>query len=383
MKREKRGERGLRGLARRVLAPLPASVPPKIREQLTMLQFERLHTLVPLLCAAVIAGAVAMALAVLGELPLWQQLGPPAIIVGAMLAMLFVWLRGGAARDAATAERRLTSAVVLAAGLGLVAGLWCVNAFRETEQYRCVVAPAFIAITALAAAGGLTSVPKAAIAAMVTALAPIIVAMLLFDNLGLRAMAFTLMLVVALQAWLVRSKFAETVRMLELQDEIGRLAETDPLTGLSNRRGFMRKLEESMAAGETVTLAMVDLDGFKPANDLYGHHAGDRILQEVAARMETVCNGAACIARLGGDEFAVLFDARLDPGEALVQADAIRAVIALPYALDGNVMLISASVGTAGSPADGETPDALLIAADKALYAEKALRGHAGQRKAA
>ena len=273
----------------------------------------------------------------------------------------------------------LQKVVFVAGGLGLVSGVWTVNAFRETEQYYCVVAPVFLALSALVSANCLASVPRAATAAMACALAPIVIRMLVFDNLGIRTMAVMLVLIAALQHRLVQAKFHETVKMLTLQHEIVQLAEADALTGLKNRRAFTASLEAHLDTGTPMTVAMIDLDGFKAANDTHGHHAGDAVLVEVAQRMTTVAVSALCIARLGGDEFALVFDGSVSGTQAACEAEAVRAIIGLPYTVGDAMITISASIGVASSPADGTDLSALMQVADRALYTEKRQRRSKGK----
>lgn len=362
---------GWRGRIARAVAPFPEDAPATVRTPLIQLQYQRLHALTPLLCLTIAANTVAMALAVMGELPVWQQAIPPAILLGVTLWYALRWrpLRGVIDPDAA--HRRLQQSVFVAGGLGLVSGIWTVNAFRETEQYYCVVAPVFLALSALVSANCLTSVPRAASIAMATAMAPIVVRMLAFDNLGIRTMAVMLVMIAALQHRLVLAKFHETVRMLTLQHDIVQLAEADALTGLANRRAFGSRLEALLASGSHVTLAMVDLDGFKGANDAHGHHAGDAVLVEIGTRMTTVAVSATCVARLGGDEFALVFDGTVDAGQVEREVDAVRAVIGLPYVIGDAHIMLSASIGVAAAPGDGDSVSGLMQVADRALYREK------------
>ncbi|KAK0353333.1 hypothetical protein LTR94_017045 [Friedmanniomyces endolithicus] len=194
------------------------------------------------------ANAVAMALAVMGDLPLWQQVTPPALIFLACAISLLRWRGVPIATDARVQARSLKRVAHVATASGLVAGLWAVNAFTETEIYYCMVAPVFIGIGALVAATTLLSVPRAAIGAMGAAVLPILVKMALYDNLGVRAMAVMMAIVTVMQANLVLGKFRETVAMLVSQRDLARLAGTDVLTGLDNRLSFMRAIEGRRAA---------------------------------------------------------------------------------------------------------------------------------------
>ena len=356
------------------LSPFTAPVSEPVRDSLVMLQAERLHAMLPLLCLTIAANALAMSLAVLGDLPWWQQLAPPLIIIGTCLAILVRSRVRQTPLAPTDAYRQLRNASFVTAGLGLVAGLWCVNAFNETEKYYCMVAPVFIGIAALVSATCLLSVPRAAIIGMVMTVVPIIIKMALYDNLGVRAMAAMMIIIVLMQGSVVLSKFRETVAMLALQHELNQLAESDSLTGLDNRLAFMRKLDAQLVAGAPVMLALADLDGFKTINDNFGHQAGDAILIEVGRRMRQIGSSAISVARLGGDEFALLFPASYGTSQAEHEIEAIRATLPLPYCHGTIILSVGASIGCATSGGGATLGADLLALADQRLYVDKAAR---------
>ena len=366
------------GWMRRLLAtltsPFTTKVPIALQNGLLALQSQRLEAVIPLICLSVIANSLAMAIAVAGDLPLWQQIGPPALIVIGAVAVLAYSRWRGPPGNAAQARRQLSDTLVLAIAQGLIAGFWCVNAFTETERYYCMVAPVFIGIAALINASCLMSVPRAAVAGIVATLLPIIVKMMLYDNVGVRAMAVMMIVVGVTQGILVLAKFRETVATFVLQDELNRLALSDPLTGLSNRLAFRRTLDACLAQNDTVLIAMADLDGFKLANDTHGHHAGDEVLIGVAGRMKSLAVTARLIARLGGDEFVLLYVLASDSEQAMAEIRAIRAAVALPFAYGAAHIGISTCIGIATNPDDGAEAEVLLRAADGRLYQEKARR---------
>src|SRR4051812_26930449 len=256
------------------LSPFTAPVPEPVRASLIKLQHERLTRSLPLLCLAVAASAVAMALAVMGDLPLWQQIAPPVIIVGTCLIILLRVRLRPAPPDIETAYRGLGGALPVAIGLGAVAGAWCVNAFIETERYYCMTAPVFIGIAALVTASSLLAVPRAAIAGMAAAVVPIVIKLCTYDYIGMRAMAAMMVLITLMQARMILGTFRETVGMLTAQQELDRLARFDALTGLAGRRAFMDALQARLDGRVPILVALADLDRFKQANDQYGHNAG-------------------------------------------------------------------------------------------------------------
>jgi diguanylate cyclase (GGDEF)-like protein len=148
-------------------------------------------------------------------------------------------------------------------------------------------------------------------------------------------------------------------------------ADRDSLTGMLNRRAFMRELdteiERSMRYGRRFVLALCDLDDFKRINDTDGHPAGDRALEGVAALLERSIRASDYAFRIGGDEFALL----LPETDAAEAQEAVERIVA---ALAGDSVLaagLGISFGLALFPVHGKTPEELIRRADQALYAAK------------
>ena len=147
----------------------------------------------------------------------------------------------------------------------------------------------------------------------------------------------------------------------------------DPLTGLTNRLGFLVAAERGLAGGAwrgMPRLLLLDLDDFKAINDRHGHHAGDELLVGVSARLRASVRRGDVVARLGGDEFAVLLRGVRDDETARMVARRLVGAMAAPYTVGGVTMRAPTSVGVAtGMALDG--PAELLRRADAALYAAK------------
>ena len=153
------------------------------------------------------------------------------------------------------------------------------------------------------------------------------------------------------------------------------LARTDALTGLANRATFLDRLGLALAAshrGDTpFAVHYVDLDNFKDVNDSLGHHTGDVLLKTVAQRMTSAVRENDLVSRFGGDEFAILQSDVTDPSTAGTLAAKIRALLAEPYTIDGNVLRITATMGIALYAPEVENPAEILGQADRALYRAK------------
>jgi diguanylate cyclase (GGDEF)-like protein/PAS domain S-box-containing protein/excisionase family DNA binding protein len=151
----------------------------------------------------------------------------------------------------------------------------------------------------------------------------------------------------------------------------------DALTDLPNRTLLHDRLGHALRAsrrdGRPLALLLLDLDRFKEVNDTFGHHRGDDLLRQVAARLRGALRASDTIARLGGDEFAALLPGA-DEGGARAVATALRAALDVPLVIAGQALQLGASIGVALAPAHGEDAPTLLRHADTAMYAAK----HAG-----
>jgi diguanylate cyclase (GGDEF)-like protein len=153
------------------------------------------------------------------------------------------------------------------------------------------------------------------------------------------------------------------------------LAHYDQLTGLPNRTLLMDRLHQAISVSNrtsrSISLLYIDLDEFKPVNDIYGHSIGDKLLKEVGERLLSCLREGDTAARLGGDEFVViLLESELE--RAITVAHRILGTLRVPYEFGKKtISSISASVGIAIYPNDAEEIESLLAVADKAMYAAK------------
>ena len=161
------------------------------------------------------------------------------------------------------------------------------------------------------------------------------------------------------------------------QETASRLAHYDSLTGLANRFQMSQALEKILTSRHETTRAcavlLLDLDRFKQVNDTLGHPAGDELLKQVAQRLERATGQSGQVGRLGGDEFQVILPGRIERGMVGDLAGRIIHSLSQPYSIDGQRVVIGASIGIAVSPDDGTISDELIRNADLALYAAKDL----------
>lgn len=174
--------------------------------------------------------------------------------------------------------------------------------------------------------------------------------------------------------------FSDITERKRAEEEIQSLAFYDPLTQLPNRRLFLDRLQNALAASERYAdygaVLFLDMDHFKALNDTHGHDYGDLMLVEVAQRIRSCVREMDTVARLGGDEFVVLVesisqDAQEARENVLRVAEKIRESLARPYRLNGVEHLSSPSIGIALYHGEEDSLEALLKQADTAMYAAK------------
>jgi len=180
---------------------------------------------------------------------------------------------------------------------------------------------------------------------------------------------------------LIKSQRDLRVRQAETQklsEENRRIALTDALSGLPNRRDLLARLdrldERPAADADSLAIIFIDLDGFKDVNDTHGHQAGDALISSLSERLRQICPDNATLARVGGDEFAVLLESSNATATARELAEKIRDEVCLPVLVDRHVLQVGASIGVA-SDLDGPLhAHELLRRADTAMYHVK-MRG--------
>ena len=160
------------------------------------------------------------------------------------------------------------------------------------------------------------------------------------------------------------------------EQRIRHMAHHDELTGLPNRALLNDRLAQALGqagrTGRPLALLFLDLDGFKYINDSLGHQVGDRLLRTVAARLQGIVRSGDTVARLGGDEFVVMLVDLEQAGDAAAVAHTIVQAVSRPLRADERTLHVTASLGVATFPADGDSAELLLKHADAAMYRAKA-----------
>lgn len=168
-----------------------------------------------------------------------------------------------------------------------------------------------------------------------------------------------------------------SIRRKAAEQALYRKANYDRLTELPNQLLFMEHVETSLRKakrwGKQVAVLFVDLNGFKQINDTYGHASGDKILKEAAFRFQSALRSTDIICRYGGDEFLILLDEHNDAIDSAIGAvmGKIERTMQEPFYCGNDELILSASVGVALYPRDGDNAKALIESADHAMYRDK------------
>jgi diguanylate cyclase (GGDEF)-like protein/PAS domain S-box-containing protein len=167
----------------------------------------------------------------------------------------------------------------------------------------------------------------------------------------------------------------DTTERRRMEDDLRLLADTDPLTGIFNRRRFEdeveRRIRESQRFGDALTLLVIDVDGLKSINDRHGHHIGDEVLCAVGGALRAAVRETDIIGRLGGDEFVALLIRASRDGAERVAKDFLRCLQAEKVSSAAELVPINASVGIATLDSQHSDYQLLMRAADQAMYARK------------
>ena len=294
-----------------------------------------------------------------------------------------------AAMPVAAMRRQLRFSAALVATLGTVFTAWSLALAPYGDAYARTHVAFFMSITVIGCVFCLVHLRAAALALTVIVTVPFTAVFLMSGNLVLIAIALNFGMVSVIMTVLMFRHFGEFRALIRsrcelaaLSQENSRIAHSDSLTGLANRRSFFRDLQPLIdaadAEGREFALGMIDLDGFKPINDVYGHGAGDVVLAEVGRRLLDVLGPGAGLARLGGDEFAFVLPGSHGPDAMLRAGRDICDALETPIGLPTGVAQIGASIGFAVYPGMARDLAQLVERADYALYFAKGnRRGHA------
>jgi len=366
------------------------------KPELVRAQVNALTRQIPVLYMLLLANAVALAYTHYGTAPDWMTIHSVIVLGIICIARAIAWGRARVDVDNVDAcIRHLKRIRVLAVVISVLFTAWAIYMFGFGDAFQRGHVAYFISITVVGCIFCLVNFPPAALLVVGIVLGTFVIFFGTSDNEVYVAIAVNMALVSVMIVQIIRSFYANFAGLIETQNDLEvqhramidlsrqneALALIDPLTGLSNRRAFFATLEEtvnSVTDNETFAVAMIDLDGFKPVNDVHGHPSGDELLQQAGMRLRKILGPETLLARLGGDEFGVLLKGYDSPMALMATGKELCDDLNRPFILNGVTVQVSASLGFATYPTVARSPNGLFERADFALYhAKKNARGEA------
>lgn len=353
--------------------------------ELIKAQFSHFVTQVPLMYSVLLINTWALAINYYGEAPDWLSLYIPLFFAVICIVRMVKWLKQRNTNPSFDqAYNTLVRTNRLAGILTVMLTGWSLMLYPYGDSFMQAHIAFFMAITGV---GVIICMQQLRSAAFIIAISVNIPFAIFFGASGIQSFVIIagnmLLVTIALIAvTIVQSRnFANTidtrVKLEFANKENEKLANIDSLTGLTNRRQFFSRLKEefSKAEGEQKRLAVgiVDLDGFKLINDLYGHAFGDSLLMEVGTRLQELSDQSVSISRLGGDEFALVVTDNYSDEQLTQMGQRIRDTLCVPFASADVTVQISGSIGFAVYPYLAKTSLELYERADYALYQSKNL----------
>ncbi|MCD7060892.1 putative bifunctional diguanylate cyclase/phosphodiesterase [Pelagibacterium xiamenense] len=374
-------------LARKIAALF--SIPVHNRE-LMRSQARAFSRQVPLLYFVLVINTAALAITHLGTAPDYLTIWVPlALYAGALFRFMKWWRLRNKTLSYAEIVGMLRGTIRFSFILGIGFTSWALMLYPYGDAYAQSFVPFFMAVTVICIILCLMHMRAAAL----TITLIVIPAYTLFfgfsGNPVFVAMALNVCLVAGGLIYMLQTNYRDFANLIETQkalvakqaetqrlvDENLRLANMDSLTDLPNRRSFFTSLArrtDGDAQFGQFAVGVLDLDGFKPVNDLYGHAAGDRILFEVGRRLSGLSTDDVLIARLGGDEFGIIMDG-ITSQEAIERfGRTVCDLLADPFRLAEGTVQISGTIGFATARGAEDAPAHILERADCALYHAKA-----------
>ena len=355
---------------------------PHDNPELLKAQYQAFSHQLPLMYFILVTNTWALAVSHFNVAPLWLSIYVPVVFTILCGVRLVGWWRSKyvvptheMALRALTIANRLTSIITIAFSA------WALALVPYGDILARAHVAFYMAITVIGCIFSLMHLRPAAFTVAVIANLVFIAFFGSSGNLTFAAMAANSLLVTIAMLFILMGNYRDFARMVDAQasmkamsNENFRLANLDSLTGLPNRRQFFARLDEEFQLAQTqghrLAVGVLDLDGFKPVNDIYGHAVGDKLLMAVGERLTANCGKSTHLARLGGDEFALIVKDVSD-AELLARGAQMCAALRSPFVLPEATVHISASVGFTVFPELAFTATDLFEQADYALYHSK------------
>ncbi len=351
------------------------AVPAEIDDELAVAQYLRIKDQIPWLHVSIAVMVIAGFLADNSEPRVFGEVALGGLLLLAVAIRSFLWKKfSPSAVTPADARKQLGSSFLILLMFSAGATIWTLAEMEHRFSHENMFAPVILVLGALGTASCYASHPRTAMIPLLLCNLPLVLVLVAQVDIHSTAVAMAVLMISLLQTRLIVGRYQEMLANLMLNRATRLSARTDPLTGLGNRLVLSETLGDglhAMGTGPGPSVALIDLDGFKPVNDQHGHAAGDAVLVQVARRIEHAAGEGAVSVRMGGDEFAVIFQSA-SREEVNARCTEIMSTFAIPFMFESISIRLGASLGFAQAPEQGRTMRELLAAADHALYEMKA-----------
>lgn len=351
------------------------AVPVEIADELAVAQYLRIKDQIPWLHVSIAVMVVAGFLADNSEPRAFGEMALGALLLLVVVIRSYFWRKFAAGSvTPAEARKQLSSSFLILLMFCAGATIWTLAEMESRFSHENMFAPVILVLGALGTASCYASHPRTAMTPILLCNLPLVLVLVAQVDIHTTAVAMAVLMISLLQTRLIVGRYQEMLANLMLNRATRLSARTDPLTGLGNRLAMAEALGNALQAmrdGHGPSVALIDLDGFKPVNDRHGHAAGDAVLVQVARRIELAGGMGATVIRMGGDEFAIIF-AKASREEVSARCAEIMASFAIPFLFDDVSIRLGASLGLSHAPEQGQSIRELLAAADHALYEVKA-----------
>jgi diguanylate cyclase (GGDEF)-like protein len=352
-------------------------------DELAQEQYRSLTQQLPVLYVVVALNCLFMAFSVWNGVGALKAFLFPVLLIPVMAVRFITWRKRAKdtkALNINTVRSILRGNLIAANMIAFLLGSWNILIMYSAPAEYFVYIPLFTIMSMITCAYCMVALPSSAYSVMVSGTLYIVVAMGLTGELTMIGIAANILLVTVLVTYMVSTQFhtfrklVDSRSQMQLQTENSRhLAYNDQLTDMPNRRAFLHALNtyRDKYSNSLVAVVMIDMNGFKPINDTYGHAAGDKLLVNAGKCLSDVVGTSGIVARLGGDEFAVLF---YNPkGQEWINSRVLMMLYEMnkPILIDEHEIRLGAAFGVCIANTMPEDPMELMRHADIALYDAK------------
>ena len=363
--------------------------------ELNRARFKALSSQVPFMYAIVLINMYALTCTHLFLAPIYLTVILPVILTLIAISRSIGFIKADPQKMSdEQIVNRLQAINYAAFAIGFLGILWALILFQFGNAYTQSHIAFFICLTAVCAITCLMHLYQSALIITAMIILPAIIYFMFHEQIVFNAIAVNIFMVAGAMLLIMLRYSKDFTNLIENQQKLEqqsqtlvslnkeniKLANIDSLTGLPNRRCFFSKIEEMLKQRQLnkapFVIGVLDLDGFKQINDLFGHPAGDKLLADTSQRLSDLLNEGIFLARLGGDEFGIIIEGPGQEKQVLDIGNQICAALKTPYNLREGTAQISGTIGFANFPQAGQTAKTLFERADYALcYSKQNAKG--------